>query len=337
MGSLPPSPALNGDVMPWGLGYQRHETKGSAMQRRLNRKVRGKFSLAVAIAVCASIALTPTNAYAATSVDIEQFIEAQYPYSNINYPVGASYKVLPDSVNIAGVTVSNVRAVPDQQNFSADSSPIYSQNSFLENSTDIEQVLWTQSYSRSIWNTTSTTATTTNTMSTNLSYTMSVKWAWGGISGTHGVTSSHESSDSTTKTNSKVETYSIPSQGIKVPAYTTASVTAVLWGGKSSGTYSYYADLAGNYKISTHNGHWSTLKNWDNPLYKTILWAQDGIDQNGPALPPELSLNKTKNVLVFRGRGTYSATFGTTFGLQVCFVNRTCPTSTSKMIRADVS
>jgi hypothetical protein len=135
---------------------------------------------------------------------------------------------------------------------------------------------------------------------------------------------------SDTQTTADTATYTASPQDILVPPNTTAQITVYLQEVKATGAMALHAELGGTFRTKIY---WrppsapSPIEGWsgDTPLYD---WLRDrGIPI---LLPPSLKLNPGTRSLSFNGAGTYTATYGTNFKVEVTYLPNGSGTTSQK-------
>ncbi|MEU6281396.1 ETX/MTX2 family pore-forming toxin [Streptomyces sp. NPDC047028] len=201
----------------------------------------------------------------------------------------------------------------------SEAGTLYIGGTSLENSSDVEQTLTTQAFSQSESDTLSTS------VARGLSGTVKVAAKFlPGMDSEMSTTVSY--SETNTQTESIAQTYTAPSQNIKVPARTVANVSVTLQRVTADGQMYLDADLQGkgDYSVNvTDRKHGvSFTNNYENVPIEDVLGptTQFKTPKSGaPALPDGLTINSSNGVH-FSGLGTYRATYGTRMYVKVNFV-----------------
>ncbi|TFE48122.1 hypothetical protein E3E14_18690 [Streptomyces sp. ICN441] len=188
--------------------------------------------------------------------------------------------------------------------------------STLKNNTDDSLTLTSESFTKTFDDTVSKTVTkgvdVANEVSADIDLGKAVKM---GTTLTTTWTFSEENSTS----QSQSVSYTAPSQDITVPAHSTATVTVRLQQATATGKVQLSTELGGKFDGWQCSGG-ACVSGYE-PLYDTISQVQkSGTNWDGkstPALPDGFSLNTTKKTLSFKGEGTYTATYGANFDVEV--------------------
>ncbi|MFD5430252.1 ETX/MTX2 family pore-forming toxin [Streptomyces sp. NPDC127084] len=282
-------------------------------------------------ALILSVALPPVQVHGEemrSYINMWDLVRAQYPASNINGWGSQSVVLSEPKAELANTSVWAQEAV-----FSPDSGPVWtSSEAHLYNDSNLEQTFYTQSYTKTYTDTYSVSVldggafTTTTKMSVTGKVPvgevmMGAEFSWNQNWGT-----------TTTETKWETNTYTIPSQPVRIPPRKTARISASLWGGKATGTFRISGDVTGTYSAAKY-AQWGSSEWRNNSLQETIIAAQDNAGPKGPTLPSTLTVDLSNRKVKFRGDGTYSATLGTKFMLKVCIVEDGCTPTTKTDIK----
>ncbi|WP_344072954.1 ETX/MTX2 family pore-forming toxin [Streptomyces crystallinus] len=235
-----------------------------------------------------------------------------YQWGRANIPTTSHVKVSNDA---SGVTFSHLQVTPDGEPTTTLGDTWFVGTARLTNSTDQPQSLTTQSYTKTVTDSVSTSVTKqfggSNTVSAQVKLgefftggdEFTTTWTWG---------------DTHTHTQTDDQTYTANAQQIAVPAHTTAVVTIALVQTKSTGLVNLKGDLDGSFqRVVTRTdcndasggcapGH--VVSNKTESVYDTAL--------NAVPLPPGMYLSDHHTVAV-PGLGTYTAAHGSYFTVKV--------------------
>ncbi|GFH39306.1 ETX/MTX2 family pore-forming toxin [Streptomyces pacificus] len=187
--------------------------------------------------------------------------------------------------------------------------------STLKNSTDAPLTLTSESFSKSFSDTVTNTVTKGVAVANKVS--VSVDMGKAVHMGTD-LTTTWSFSDSSSTSQTKGVVYTAPSQNIEVPAHSTATVTVRLQQAIASGDVDLSTDLGGIYQTLSCLG--DSCIGSDYPLYDDLAYHQKYGTKYGkpaPALPSGFTLDSAKKALSFKGAGTYRATYGANFDVDV--------------------
>ncbi|WP_184491125.1 ETX/MTX2 family pore-forming toxin [Streptomyces sp. I6] len=188
--------------------------------------------------------------------------------------------------------------------------------STLKNTTDAPLTMTSESFTKSISDTVTNTVTKGVSVANKVS--ASVDMGKAVHMGTE-LTTTWSFSDSNSTSQSQSVSYTAPSQNIVVPAHSTATVTVRLQQAIATGNVDLSTDLGGTFEQWQCSGGACGASN--EPLYDTLANIQKtGKTWGGkpaPALPSGFTLNSAKKALSFKGAGTYRATYGANFDVQV--------------------
>lgn len=193
--------------------------------------------------------------------------------------------------------------------------PLFVTKAALQNHTGIDQMLMSQPISKAI--TTATTVTVTTGFSSANKVSGSFKLSDAVTFGAE-TTNTISFAEAKAQTTSTTDTYTLPSQNIKVPAGKQACIYASLIKVQAKGNLALQTKINGKaiYHLRT------TPQVSD--LYDTVVKARSN---GAPALPPQLSLNSSTRSLDFSGTATFLATIGTNLEAKTYLypVEATCP------------
>ncbi|GFH39075.1 ETX/MTX2 family pore-forming toxin [Streptomyces pacificus] len=188
--------------------------------------------------------------------------------------------------------------------------------STLKNSTGAPLTLTSESFTKSFSDT--VTHTVTKGVSVANKVSVSVDMGKALHMGTD-LTTTWSFSDSHSTSQTQSVSYTAPSQNIVVPAYSTATVTVRLQQAIATGNVDLSTDLGGTFFRLKCLG--DSCVGSDQSLYDTLAYTQGtGMTMNGkpaPALPSGFTLNSSKKALSFKGAGTYRASYGANFDVEV--------------------
>jgi hypothetical protein len=185
----------------------------------------------------------------------------------------------------------------------------------LDNSTEKDQPMTTDSISKEYANSLSTATT----HGVKLGYSATATMSFPFVSGS--MTASAEYNFSTTSTDTKSEkiTYTSPSQTFTVPAHTTYIVEQSLEIGKATGTISLNSRISPDFRVCY--GRVETSNSIQYPTIKAGEALRQLRTRNASAVP-NLTL-EDDNSLVAKGTGTFEAEYGTNFKVRVYEVQAT--------------
>ncbi|MEN3582994.1 ETX/MTX2 family pore-forming toxin [Streptomyces sp. ZYX-F-203] len=188
--------------------------------------------------------------------------------------------------------------------------------STLRNTTDDAQTMSSESFTKTIED----TVTTSVTKGLEVSNTVQASVDMGDVLHLgNELTTTWNFSEENSHANSESVSYTAPQQDIVVPAHTTATVTVRLQQAIATGDVALSTDLGGQYE-GWQCSSGSCASSYS-PLYSTIKSIQDSgktwANTPAPALPSGFTLNTGKQALSFEGAGTYSATYGANFDVKV--------------------
>ena len=285
--------------------------------------------LAVLGAVAVSVPVVmPAAAYADAPVvdDLDQVTAAQAVYY-------AGYSA-PDGVTTSQdnrrLTFTDTTAVPDGDPVTSMADTWYIGSTTLNNDSDVDQTLSTQSFSQQISEALSTSVT--KGLSTTAS--VSAKFSLPGEEETASLSQTVSFNETATKTSTSTQTYTAPPQSIKVPAHTSAKVTVVLQKVNATGKMSLHTNIggSGDYSVAYHKpGQDGTLYNdLKNVALYDLLGPTDCYGRaklDPPALPASFTRNEATHTVDFDGAGTYTATYGTDMQVDVKFTSNSSKTA----------
>ncbi|MFG2639310.1 ETX/MTX2 family pore-forming toxin [Streptomyces sp. NPDC048362] len=251
----------------------------------------------------------PAQANPVTIVDFDQTVAEQMPYfMPENYP-NNSPMVWQDN---SGVTISDANIEKNSEPTLTAGDAWYIGTSTLDNNTDIDQTLSTQSFSKQI----SQTLSTTVTSGIQTGSKVSASFEFAGIKGDVELNQTVIYSNADTQTSSEVETFTAPSQNIKVPAHTKAKVTMALRKVVAKGEADLKADLAGagRYLFGEDAGLMVNIPIVD--ILGPYTYGKKPKAGRTP-LPASLSYDGVNKKIKFNGRLAYTATYGTDMDVTV--------------------
>nr|RNG39536.1 sulfurtransferase [Bacillus thuringiensis] len=195
-----------------------------------------------------------------------------------------------------------------------DLKEVYVGRSILRNNTDIDQTLYTDSYSETI--TESTTSAVTHGFNIGESTTASLSLPIVGAGFEQEVHMEYNISTENSTTKEKSRTYTAPSQAIVVPAHSSVEVIVKLDRIKADGKVDLFSKMK-------------------DTQYTSLVWFKDRPDQmfvgsvydavrdvTSDQTFPDIKANKKDKTISLIGKGNYKAVLGTTFSVNVKPVNK---------------
>ncbi|WLR42342.1 ETX/MTX2 family pore-forming toxin [Bacillus carboniphilus] len=185
----------------------------------------------------------------------------------------------------------------------------YAGKTYLMNNTNTEQTLKSQSIDVQMDQTVSNSVTEGITIGNEIEAGFSL---WGlGVNNT--LSTEYSFSSTQEKSNTTSTTVSIPSQEITVPANTKLVLTAVSQRVQATGTTQLKANLSGNVVTSMELPGLGMHQVNSFNIYDVFNAATD----SGYELPSTLTLDHQNREVLFSGKGTYTADYGTDLRLQL--------------------
>lgn len=185
-----------------------------------------------------------------------------------------------------------------------DTENIYVGRSTLTNDFSIEQTLATQSFSKTI----SLSTTTSMTNGIKLGEKISAKFKIPLVAeATSEASIQYDFSKTDTQTNGESITYTVPSQNIKVPANSSAEVIVYLKTGKAKGNVNLVANMSGMFHTRFIYANANTNSGTSSDLSYLV--------KNSPKIPNlEACSDESVNII---SSGKYEAEYGTSFSVTV--------------------
>ncbi|MFE3645442.1 ETX/MTX2 family pore-forming toxin [Streptomyces sp. NPDC059169] len=252
------------------------------------------------------------SADTAQLTDLDKTIASQLPYCNVG-KIGDPQPII--KIDSTGVTSSHVTAVQDGDPDISVGDSWYLGTSELTNSTDKTIKLTSQSFtkaiSESVKNSVSQGLKVTNKISAKFQITK-------GISIGDDFTTEYSFNSTTESRKEETFSFTSPPQEIDVPPHTVAHVTVNLQKVEATGKVALKATLGGTFdEVQYARDHSYGIGEKNLSLYDCLSTAQK--TGRAPALPSTLTLDDANKKVKFNGTGTYTATYGTNYLVNVTF------------------
>ncbi|MEV0966019.1 ETX/MTX2 family pore-forming toxin [Streptomyces sp. NPDC049910] len=254
----------------------------------------------------------PASADTAQLTDLDKTIASQLPYCDVG-TIGDPNPII--KVSSKKVTSSNATAVQDGDPDISVGDSWYLGTSKLTNSTDKTLKLTSQSFTKSI------SESVKNSVSQGLKLTNKVSAKFQitkGFSLGDDFTTEYSFNSTAETAKEELVSFTSPPQEIDVPPHTVAHVTVNLQKVEATGKVALKATLGGTFDVVQYARDYSYGIGENNiSLYDCLSTAQK--KGKAPALPSTLALDNANKKVKFNGTGTYTATYGTNYLVNVTF------------------
>ncbi|WLR41603.1 ETX/MTX2 family pore-forming toxin [Bacillus carboniphilus] len=270
-----------------------------------------KMKFVISGLLCTLLALSfSSNSYATPSeiVDFESELNEAFRESLSFMPLRDH--ILSQHKISQEVEVNNVRVEELGSPQISNRDTQYAGKTYLMNNTNTEQTLKSQSIDVQMDQTVSNSVTEGITIGNEIEAGFSL---WGlGMNNT--LSTEYSFSSTQEKSNTTSTTVSIPSQEITVPANTKLVLTAVYQKVQATGTTELKANLSGNIVMSIK----LPIGDMYHPVGNHNIYdVFNATIDSGYELPSTLTLDHQNREVLFSGKGTYTADYGTDLHLQL--------------------